>query len=48
MWTIFQVQNIQFDNGEELKSLKLNQQYKTLRCWRNSDHQQNNQINTHK
>ena len=30
MENFFQMENIQLDNGEELKSLELNQQYKNL------------------
>ena len=47
-WKIAQIENIQLDNGEELKSLEISQQYKILRIWKKSDHRQSNQIITHK
>ena len=40
---IAQMENIQLNNGEELKSLELNQQYQYK-----ADHCQNNQISTQK
>ena len=40
---IAQMENIQLNNGEELKSLELNQQYQYK-----ADHWQNNQIGTQK
>ena len=42
------MENIQLDNGEELKSLEISQQYRILRIWKKSDHRQSNQVITHK